>query len=99
MTALISVSPRRSSRPFSRTAEINEHTLQIPPEADGSSYRIKICALNYRTAEFCFKFNHLWELNSLMAPEKELHVTAFIPLPPGWRTEAASCFNLNIRST
>lgn len=92
MTELISASPRRSSRPFSRTAHERSMRMRFsppPPKGDGCSYRIKISALNYRTAEFCFKFHRLRELNSLSAPENEL---------VGRRTESAARLNPNIRS-
>lgn len=103
MTELISVSPRRSFRPFSRTAHGRSMRMRFksPPQGHGSSYRIKISALNYRMAEFCFKCHRLWELNSLIAPENELRVSHLLSVVPpvGWRTESAACFNLNIRST
>ena len=55
---LISLSPRRSSGLFSRTAHGRSMRTRFHPprDGDGCSYKIKISALNQPTAEFGFKF-------------------------------------------
>lgn len=88
MTEPISASPRRASRPFSRTVRGRSmrtclRSPPLPPAppggGDGSSYRIKICALNNRAAEFCFKLGGLWELNGRDARSSRAFSTVYPP--------------------